>query len=170
MHDVRLPESAMLPNVVGLKGPLSCLNEARYGILWGVLGSMRNCLEIAVEHSKTREQFGRPIGGFQLTQAKLADMLVRYGQSQLLALQIGRLKQRGELTPEHISIGKLANVNAAVEVARTARGILGANGITDQYPIMRHMANLESVLTYEGTTEVHTLVIGQALTGIGAFR
>lgn len=170
MHDVRLPASALLPNVVGLKGPLSCLNEARYGILWGVLGAMRCCLETAVEHSRTREQFGKPIGGFQLTQAKLADMLVRYGQAQLLALQLGRLKQRGELTPEQISIGKLANVNAAVEVARTARGILGANGVTSMYPVMRHMANLESVQTYEGTTEIHTLVIGQALTGISAFR
>lgn len=170
MHDVRLPDSALLPNVVGLKGPLSCLNEARYGIIWGVLGSMRSCLESAIEHSKTREQFGKPIGGFQLTQAKLADMLVRYGQAQLLALQLGRLKQRGELTPERISFGKLANVASAVEVARTARGILGANGVTSMYPVMRHMANLESVLTYEGTTEVHTLVLGQALTGLSAFR
>ncbi|MDQ2682839.1 MAG: acyl-CoA dehydrogenase family protein [Chloroflexota bacterium] len=170
MHDVRLPESAVLPGVVGLKGPLSCLNEARYGILWGVLGSMRSCLEVAIAHSIEREQFGKPIAGFQLTQAKLADMTIRYGQGQLLALQLGRLKQRGELTPEQISIGKLANVGAAVEVARTARGILGANGVTDMYPVMRHMANLESVLTYEGTSEVHALVIGQGLTGISAFR
>jgi glutaryl-CoA dehydrogenase len=170
MHDVRLPADALLPNVVGLKGPLSCLNEARYGIMWGVLGSMRSCLEVAVEHSKNREQFGKPIGGFQLTQAKLADMLVRYSQAQLMALQLGRLKQQKQLTPQQVSIGKLANVEAAVEVARTARGILGANGVTDMYPVMRHIANLESVLTYEGTSEVHTLVIGQALTGLSAFR
>ena len=170
MHDVRLPTDAVLPNVTGLKGPLTCLNEARYGIVWGVLGAMRSCLETSLEHVSAREQFGRPLAGFQLTQAKLADMAVRYGQAQLLALQLGRLKQRGALTPEHVSIGKLANVNAAVEVARTARGMLGGDGITDRFPVMRHMANLESVLTYEGTTEVHTLIIGQALTGISAFR
>jgi glutaryl-CoA dehydrogenase len=170
MRNVRLPEDAMLPNVTGLKGPLTCLNEARFGIIWAVLGSMRSCLEAALGHSIERVQFGKPIGGFQLTQAKLADMLLKYSQAQLLALQLGRLKQRGELTPEQISIGKLANVNAAADVARTARGILGAEGVTSAYPVMRHMANLESLLTYEGTAEIHTLVIGQALTGLSAFR
>ena len=170
MHDVRLPADAVLPGVTGLKGPLTCLNEARYGIIWGVLGAMRSCLETALARSIEREQFGKPIGAFQLTQAKLADMVVRYGQAQLLALQIGRLKQRGELMPAQISMGKLANVNAAVEIARTARSILGGNGITSAYPVMRHMANLESVATYEGTQEIHTLIIGQALTGLSAFR
>ena len=170
MHDVRLPADAVLPNVTGLKGPLTCLNEARYGIVWGVLGAMRSCLETALEHVCEREQFGKPLAAFQLTQAKLAEMTVRYGQAQLLALRLGRLKQRGALTPEQVSIGKLANVEAAVEVARTARGMLGGNGVTSMYPVMRHMANLESVLTYEGTSEVHTLIIGQALTGISAFR
>ena len=170
MHDVRLPADAVLPNVTGLKGPLTCLNEARYGIAWGVLGAMRSCLETALEHVCEREQFGKPLAAFQLTQAKLAEMTVRYAQAQLLALRLGRLKQRGALTPEQVSIGKLANVEAAVEVARTARGMLGGNGVTSMYPVMRHMANLESVLTYEGTSEVHTLIIGQALTGISAFR
>jgi glutaryl-CoA dehydrogenase len=170
MHDVRLPADAVLPNVTGLKGPLTCLNEARYGIAWGVLGAMRSCLETALEHVCEREQFGKPLAAFQLTQAKLADMTVRYGLAQLLALRLGRLKQRGALTPEQVSIGKLANVEAAVEVARTARGMLGGNGVTSMYPVMRHMANLESVLTYEGTSEVHTLIIGQALTGISGFR
>jgi glutaryl-CoA dehydrogenase len=170
MNDVRLPAAAVLPNVTGLKGPLTCLNEARYGIVWGVLGAMRSCLETALDHVCEREQFGKPLAAFQLTQAKLAEMTVRYGQAQLLALRLGRLKQRGTLTPEQVSIGKLANVEAAVEVARTARGMLGGNGVTSMYPVMRHMANLESVLTYEGTSEVHTLIIGQALTGISAFR
>jgi glutaryl-CoA dehydrogenase len=170
MHEVRLPADAVLPNVTGLKGPLTCLNEARYGIAWGVLGAMRSCLETALEHVCEREQFGKPLAAFQLTQAKLADMTVRYGLAQLLALRLGRLKQRGALTPEQVSIGKLANVEAAVEVARTARGMLGGNGVTSMYPVMRHMANLESVLTYEGTSEVHTLIIGQALTGISGFR
>jgi glutaryl-CoA dehydrogenase len=170
MRDVRLPADAVLPNVSGLRGPLTCLNEARYGITWGVLGAMRSCLETALEHVCEREQFGKPLAAFQLTQAKLADMTVRYGLAQLLALRLGRLKQRGALTPEQVSIGKLANVEAAVEVARTARGMLGGNGVTSMYPVMRHMANLESVLTYEGTSEVHTLIIGQALTGISGFR
>ncbi len=181
MRDVRLPADAVLSNVTGLKGPLTCLNEARYGIVWGVLGAMRSCLETALEHVCEREQFGKPLAAFQLTQAKLAEMMVRYGQAQLLALRLGRLKQRnalklgrlkqrGALKPEQVSIGKLANVEAAVEVARTARGMLGGNGVTSMYPVMRHMANLESVLTYEGTSEVHTLIIGQALTGISAFR
>ena len=170
MRDVRLPGDAVLPGVTGLKGPLTCLNEARYGIIWGVLGAMRSCLETALAHSIAREQFGKPIGAFQLTQAKLADMVVLYGQAQLLALRLARLKQQGELSAAQISMGKLANVNAAVEIARTARGILGGNGITSAYPVMRHMANLESVATYEGTQEIHTLIIGQALTGLSAFR
>jgi glutaryl-CoA dehydrogenase len=170
MDNVRLPADALLPNVTGLKGPLTCLNEARYGIVWSVLGSMRTCLQSALAHANAREQFGRPIAGFQLTQAKLADMLLKYANAQLLALQIGRLKHRDELKPEQVSMGKLANVNAAIDVARTARGILGGDGITSAFPVMRHMANLEAILTYEGTAEIHTLVIGQALTGLSAFR
>ena len=170
MDNVRLPADAMLPNVIGLKGPLTCLNEARYGIIWGVIGSMRTCLQCALNHANQREQFGKPLAGFQLTQAKLADMLLKYSHAQLLALRLGRLKQRGELTPEQVSMGKLANVNSAIEVASTARGILGGNGITSMYAVMRHMANLESISTYEGTAEVHTLIIGQGLTGISAFR
>ena len=170
LHGVRLPADAVLPNVVGLKGPLTCLTEARYGIVWGVLGSARACLEEALDHAGSRVQFDRPIAGFQLTQAKLADMLLKYTHAQLLALRLGRLKQAGQLKPEQVSMGKLANVDAALEIARTARTILGGNGITDMFPVMRHMANLESVLTYEGTAEVHTLVIGQALTGEQAFR
>lgn len=170
MHDVRLPADAVLPGVSGLAGPLACLSEARYGIIWGMLGVMRSCIETALDHSTTRVQFGKPIGAFQLTQAKLTEMLLRYSQAQLLAHQIGRLKQRGELTTEQVSMGKLNNVNAAIEVAHTARGILGGNGVTSMYPVMRHMANLESILTYEGTAEVHTLIIGQGLTGLSAFR
>lgn len=170
LHDVRLPADGLLPNVTGLRGPLTCLNEARYGIIWGVLGSARTCLEVALAHVGEREQFGKPLAAFQLTQAKLADMLLKYAHGQMLALRLGRLKQQGQLKHEQVSMGKLANVNAAVEIARTARGMLGANGVTGDYPVMRHMANLESVLTYEGTAEVHTLVIGQALTGVQAFR
>jgi glutaryl-CoA dehydrogenase len=170
MRDVRLPADAVLPDVVGLKGPLACLSEARYGIIWGMLGVMRSCLETALAHSTAREQFGKPIGAYQLTQAKLTDMVLKYSQAQLLAHRIGRLKQRGELTTEQTSMGKLNNVNAAIEVARAARSILGGNGITSMYPVMRHMANLESILTYEGTAEVHTLIIGQGLTGLSAFR
>ncbi|MDP9848308.1 acyl-CoA dehydrogenase family protein [Streptosporangium lutulentum] len=168
--DVRLPASAVLPEVRGLKGPLSCLSEARYGILWGVVGAARACLESALEYSKTRVQFGRPIGGFQLTQEKLAWMYVGLGQSQLTALHLGRLKDAGTLTPRQVSFGKLANVRAAMDIARQARTILGGNGITLEYPVIRHMNNLESVLTYEGTEEIHTLVLGEALTGISAYR
>ncbi|WP_371782282.1 acyl-CoA dehydrogenase family protein [Streptosporangium subroseum] len=168
--DVRLPESAVLPEVRGLKGPLSCLSEARYGILWGVVGAARACLESALEYSKTRVQFGKPIGGFQLTQEKLAWMYVGLGQSQLTALHLGRLKDAGTLTPRQVSFGKLANVRAAMDIARQARTILGGNGITLEYPVIRHMNNLESVLTYEGTEEIHTLVLGEALTGIPAYR
>jgi glutaryl-CoA dehydrogenase len=160
----------MLPEAAGLKGPLSCLTEARYGIVWGVVGAARACLEAAVEYSRTRVQFDRPIGAFQLTQQKLADMLVDVTRSNLLALQLGRLKEAGRLRPEQVSLGKLANVDAALRVARSARTVLGANGITLEYPVLRHANNLESVLTYEGTAEVHALTLGAALTGISAFR
>ncbi|WP_326829178.1 acyl-CoA dehydrogenase family protein [Streptosporangium sp. NBC_01810] len=168
--DVRLPASAVLPGVRGLKDPLSCLSEARFGILWGVVGAARACLESAVDYSTSRVQFGRPIGGFQLTQEKLAWMYVGLGQSQLTALHLGRLKDAGTLTPRQVSFGKLANVRAALDIARQARSILGGNGITLEYPVIRHMNNLESVLTYEGTQEIHTLVLGEALTGIPAYR
>ncbi|MBB2912451.1 glutaryl-CoA dehydrogenase [Streptosporangium becharense] len=168
--DVRLPASAVLPGVRGLKGPLSCLTEARFGILWGVVGAARACLESAVDYAKTRVQFGRPIGAFQLTQEKLAWMYVALGQSQLTALHLGRLKDAGTLTPRQVSFGKLANVRAALDIARQARSVLGGNGITLEYPVIRHMNNLESVLTYEGTQEIHTLVLGEALTGIAAYR
>ena len=167
---VRLPADAMLPGVSGLKGPLSCLSEARYGIVWGVTGAARACLESAVEYSQTREQFGRKIGGFQLTQAKLAWMLADLARAQLLALHLGRLKEAGEITPEQISLGKMANVRAAIDIARQARTVLGANGITLEYPVIRHANNLESVLTYEGTEEIHTLALGQAITGLSAYR
>ncbi|MFI6509448.1 acyl-CoA dehydrogenase family protein [Streptosporangium sp. NPDC050855] len=168
--DVRLPASAVLPGVRGLKGPLSCLSEARFGIVWGVVGAARACLEAAVDYSTSRVQFGRPIGGFQLTQEKLAWMYVGLGQAQLTALHLGRLKDAGTLTPRQVSFGKLANVRAALDIARQSRSILGGNGITLEYPVIRHMNNLESVLTYEGTQEIHTLVLGEALTGIAAYR
>ncbi|WP_067828144.1 acyl-CoA dehydrogenase family protein [Actinomadura kijaniata] len=170
LDDVRLPADAVLPDVTGLKGPLGCLSEARYGILWGAVGAGRSCYEAAVEYARTREQFGRPIGGFQLTQEKLAWMEVALGQAGLVALHVGRLKDGSGVTPQQVSFGKLANVRAALDVARQARTILGANGITLEYPVLRHMNNLESVLTYEGTQEIHTLVLGQAITGIAAYR
>ena len=170
LDNVRLPAEAALPEVRGLKGPLSCLNQARYGITWGALGAARSCLEAAREYSISREQFGRPIGGFQLTQAKLADMSLELNKGLLLALHLGRRMDAGTLRPEQVSYGKLNNVREAIEIARTARTILGANGISFEYPVMRHAANLESVLTYEGTVEMHQLVIGQALTGQSAFR
>jgi glutaryl-CoA dehydrogenase len=169
MDDVRLPAGAMLPGVEGLKGPLSCLNEARFGIIWGVMGAARACFETALDYSKERVQFGKPIGAFQLTQKKLADMALEIEKGTLLAYHLGRMKEDGRLRPEHVSIGKLNNTREAIKVARTSRGILGANGITLEYPIMRHMTNLESVITYEGTEEVHTLVIGGLLTGHRAF-
>ncbi|WP_336215100.1 acyl-CoA dehydrogenase family protein [Nonomuraea sp. LPB2021202275-12-8] len=168
--DVRLPESAALPGVRGLKGPLSCLSEARFGIVWGVVGAARACLEAAVEYAQTRVQFGKPIGAFQLTQEKLAWMYVGVAQAGLTALHLGALKDAGELEPRQISFGKLANVRAALDIARQARSILGGNGITLEYPVIRHMNNLESVLTYEGTQEIHTLVLGEALTGLAAYR
>jgi glutaryl-CoA dehydrogenase len=167
---VRLPGDAVLPDVRGLKGPLSCLNEARYGIVWGALGAARACLHSALSYAGDRVQFGRPIAGFQLTQAKLADMTLELVKGQLLALHLGRLKDEGRLLPEQVSLGKLNNVREALEICRTARTILGANGISLEYPVMRHANNLESVLTYEGTVEMHTLVIGQAMTGHAAFR
>jgi glutaryl-CoA dehydrogenase len=170
LDDVRLPDSARLPEATSLRGPLSCLNEARYGIVWGAAGAARACLEAAIEYSTTRIQFDKPIASFQLIQQRLAEMATKVNQATLLALHLGRLKDAGQLRNEHVSMGKLANVNAALEVARTARQVLGANGITLEYPVIRHMNNLESVVTYEGTADVHALVIGNALTGIQAFR
>lgn len=167
---VRLPADAVLPGVRGLKGPLSCLTEARFGIIWGSMGAARSAFEAARRYATEREQFGRPIAGFQLTQAKLADMSLELAKGQLLALHLGRLKDTGRLRPEQVSYGKLNNVREALEICRTARTVLGANGISLEYPVIRHMNNLESVLTYEGTVEMHTLVLGQALTGESAFR
>jgi len=168
--DVRLPASAVLPGVQGLRGPLSCLSEARYGILWGVTGAARTCFETAAEYSRTREQFGQKIGGFQLTQRKLAWMLADLQRAQLLALHLGKLKEAGKITPEQVSLGKMSNVRTAIDIAREARTILGANGVTLEYPVIRHANNLESVLTYEGTEEIHTLALGQAITGLPAYR
>lgn len=170
LDGVRLPASAMLPEARGVKGPLSCLNEARYGIVWGSLGAARSSLEAARRYSQERIQFGKPIGGFQLTQQKLADMSLEYIKGYLLAVHLGRRKDAGQLRPEQVSIGKLNNVREAIEICRTARTILGGNGISLEYPVIRHMVNLESVLTYEGTVEMHTLVLGQLLTGEAAFR
>jgi glutaryl-CoA dehydrogenase len=170
LEDCRLPGDAVLPEVRGMRGPLSCLNEARYGIVWGSMGAARACFQSAVEYATTRVQFDRPIGGFQLTQQKLADMLVELSKGTLLALHLGRMKDDGRLTPEQVSLGKLNNVREALEIARTARTILGANGVTLEYPVIRHANNLESVLTYEGTSEIHSLILGQAITGIGAFE
>ena len=167
--ECRLPANAVLPGVRGLKGPLSCLTEARYGIVWGAMGAARACFEAAVDYSKTRVQFGRPIGGFQLTQGKFADMLVELEKGLLLALHLGRLKDGGRLRPDQVSLGKLNNVREALAIAREARTILGANGITLEYPVLRHANNLESVLTYEGTAEIHQLVLGKAITGLDAF-
>jgi glutaryl-CoA dehydrogenase len=170
LDGVKLPAEAMLPGVSGLKGPLSCLTEARFGIAWGSVGAGRACFEAAVEYATTREQFGKPIGSFQLTQSKLAWMLVDLQRAQLLALHLGRMKEAGPLSPEQVSLGKMANVRTAIEIARQARTILGANGITLEYPVIRHANNLESVLTYEGTEEIHTLALGHAITGIPAYR
>ncbi|WP_203336681.1 acyl-CoA dehydrogenase family protein [Nocardioides limicola] len=170
LDGVRLPASAMLPEARGLKGPLACLNEARFGIVWGSLGAARSSIETARRYAIERTQFDKPIGGFQLTQQKLADMTLEYVKGYLLAVHLGRRKDAGVLSPTQVSIGKLNNVREALEICRTARSILGANGISLEYPIIRHMNNLESVLTYEGTVEMHTLVLGQALTGEAAFR
>jgi glutaryl-CoA dehydrogenase len=170
LDDVRLPASAQLPEADGLRAPLACLSEARFGIVFGAVGAARACYEAALDYAGSRVQFGKPIAAFQLTQAKLAQMLLMVNQGALLALHLGRMKDAGKLRPEHVSFGKLANVNAALEVCREARQILGANGITLEYPVIRHMNNLESVVTYEGTAEVHALVLGQAVTGHAAYR
>ncbi|MGQ4444671.1 acyl-CoA dehydrogenase family protein, partial [Streptomyces violaceoruber] len=170
LDDVRLPADAVLPEATGLRGPLSCLSHARYGIVWGSMGAARSSFEAAVEYAKSREQFGRAIGGFQLTQAKLADMAVELHKGILLAHHLGRRMDAGRLRPEQVSFGKLNNVREAIDICRTARTILGANGISLEYPVMRHATNLESVLTYEGTVEMHQLVLGKALTGLDAFR
>ncbi|GEL24285.1 putative acyl-CoA dehydrogenase [Pseudonocardia sulfidoxydans NBRC 16205] len=170
LDGVRLPASAMLPQARGLRGPLSCLNEARFGILFGAVGAARDCLATALDYADTRVQFGRPISAFQLTQKKLADMAVSLNTAALLALHLGKLKDRGELRPEQVSVGKLNNVREAIAIARECRTILGGNGISGEYPPLRHAANLESVRTYEGTDEVHTLVIGETLTGRAAYR
>ncbi|MER5295791.1 acyl-CoA dehydrogenase family protein [Streptomyces pharetrae] len=170
LDDVRLPADAVLPGATGLRGPLSCLSHARYGIVWGAMGAARTCFETAVDYAKSREQFGRPLGGFQLTQAKLADMAVELHKGILLAHHLGRRMDAGRLRPEQVSFGKLNNVREAIDICRTARTILGANGISLEYPVMRHATNLESVLTYEGTVEMHQLVLGKALTGLDAFR
>jgi glutaryl-CoA dehydrogenase len=170
LDDVRLPADAVLPEVSSLKGPLSCLNEARYGIVWGAAGAARACYESALAYSTERVQFDKPIASFQIQQAKLAQMVLEVNRATLLALHLGRMKDEGTLVPEHVSLGKLGNVNAALEVARSARQVLGANGVTLEYPVIRHMNNLESVVTYEGTADVHALVIGAAVTGIQAFR
>jgi glutaryl-CoA dehydrogenase len=170
LQDVRVPDANLLPGVSTLRGPLSCLNEARYGIVWGAVGAGRACLESALEYAKERIVFGKPISAYQLTQQKLAEMALEVNRGTLVALHIGRMKDNGTLRQEHVSMGKMGNVRGAIEVARSARTILGGNGITLEYPVIRHMNNLESVLTYEGTHEVHTLVVGQALTGQSAFR
>ncbi|WP_112240711.1 acyl-CoA dehydrogenase family protein [Kribbella monticola] len=170
LEDVRLPASAMLPEARGLSGPLGCLNEARFGIIFGAMGAARDCLESALDYAAERQVFDKPLSAYQLTQAKFADMSVELNKGILLAVHLGRLKEKGSLRPEQVSVGKLNNVREAIAIARECRTILAANGISGEYPIMRHANNLESVLTYEGTSEVHQLVIGQALTGQAAFR
>jgi glutaryl-CoA dehydrogenase len=170
LKDVRVPEENRFPEVSSLRGPLSCLSEARYGIVWGSVGAARACYESALEYAKERIVFGKPIAGYQLTQQKLAEMALEINRGTLVALHLGRMKDDGTLRPEHVSMGKMGNVRGAIEVARSARTVLGGNGITLEYPVIRHMNNLESVLTYEGTHEVHTLVVGQAITGENAFR
>ena len=170
LDDVRLPAEAVLPGVAGMRGPLSCLSEARYGIAWGAVGAARACYEAALGYSKERVQFGAPIASFQLTQKKLVDMMVAVNQGTMLALRLGRLKDGPGVHPSQISMGKMVNVRSALEVAREARNVLGANGVTLEYPVIRHMNNLESVYTYEGTNEIHTLILGQTITGIPAFN
>jgi glutaryl-CoA dehydrogenase len=169
LEDVRLPGAALLPGAQGLRGPLGALNEARFGIIFGTTGAARSCLEAAIDYAGTRTQFGKPIGAFQLTQGKLADMSVAHGTALLLSVHLGRLKEAGRITPAQVSAGKLNNTRVALDIARTARTILGANGISGEYPVMRHANNLESVLTYEGTAEIHQLTIGRELTGLSAF-
>jgi glutaryl-CoA dehydrogenase len=170
LEDVRVPNDFVLPEVASMRGPLSCLNEARFGIAFGAMGAARSCYESALAYAKEREQFGSPIASFQLTQRKLVEMMVAVQRGTLLALHLGRRKDDETLSPEQVSFGKFDNVRNALEVARTARSILGANGITLEYPVFRHMANLETVYTYEGTHEIHTLVMGQAITGLPAFN
>jgi len=170
LEDVRLPEDAVLPGVKGLRGPFACLNEARYGIVWGAMGAARSCYETARDYALERRQFGKSIAAFQLTQQKLVNMMLEIEKGQMVALRIGRMKDEGTLEPRYISFGKLNNVREALKIAREARAMLGGNGITLEYPILRHANNLESVRTYEGTDEVHTLILGQAITGIPAFR
>ncbi|MEU8103694.1 acyl-CoA dehydrogenase family protein [Nonomuraea muscovyensis] len=170
LDGVRLPAEAMLPGARGLSGPLGCLNEARFGIVFGAMGAALDCLETALAYAAEREVFARPLASYQLTQAKLADMALEVGKGLLLAVHLGRLKERGTLTPELVSAGKLNNVREALDVARTCRTLLGASGITLEYPVIRHAVNLESVLTYEGTSEIHALVVGRALTGLPAFH
>lgn len=170
LDEVRLPADALLPEARGLRGPLSCLSHARYGIVWGSMGAARSCFETALAYATEREQFGKPLAAFQLTQAKLADMAVELHKGMLLAHHLGRRMDAGRLRPEQISLGKLNNTREAIEICRTARTVLGANGVSLEYPVMRHSTNLESVLTYEGTVEMHQLVLGKALTGIDAFR
>ncbi|MDR9451311.1 MAG: acyl-CoA dehydrogenase family protein [Acidimicrobiia bacterium] len=170
LDDVRLPADAVLPETVSMSGPLSCLNEARFGILFGAIGAARSCYEAALDYAKERIQFGVPIASFQMTQQKLVEMMVAVNRGMLLALHLGRMKDAGTLTHQQVSFGKMDNVRVAREVAGSARSVLGANGITLDYPVMRHMNNLEAVYTYEGTHEVHTLTLGRAITGIDAFR
>ncbi len=165
----RVPAENVLPGVVGMRGPLSCLSEARFGIAWGATGAHRACYEAALEYAKSRVQFGKPIAGFQLVQQKLAIMATELVKSELLALQLGRLKDAGQVHPVQISVAKRNNVREALKTAREARSVMGANGITLEYPVSRHMNNLESVFTYEGTDDIHTLIIGQAITGLSAF-
>jgi glutaryl-CoA dehydrogenase len=170
LQDVRVPDANVLPGATTLRGPLSCLDEARFGIVFGAVGAARACFECALDYARERIVFGKPISAYQLTQQKLAEMALEINRATLVALHLGRMKDDGVLRPEHVSLGKMGNVRGALEVARTARTILGANGVTLEYPVIRHVNNLESVLTYEGTHEVHTLVVGQALTGENAFR
>jgi glutaryl-CoA dehydrogenase len=169
LSNCRLPTDALLPQANGLSAPLACLNEARYGIVWGSMGAARSCYETALEYAKTRVQFDRPIGAYQLTQAKLVNMLLELNKGTLLALHLGRAKERKRLHPSQVSFGKLNNVREALAIAREARTILGANGVTLEYPVIRHMNNLESVLTYEGTSEMHSLIVGKEITGLAAF-
>jgi glutaryl-CoA dehydrogenase len=170
LQDVRVPQDSLLPGSSTLRGPLSCLNEARYGIVWGAVGAGRACFEAALDYAKERIVFGKPISAYQLTQQKLAEMALEVNRGLLVAHHLGRMKDQGMLRPEHVSMGKMGNVRGALEIARSARSVLGGNGITLEYPVIRHMNNLESVLTYEGTHEVHTLVVGSTLTGTQAFR
>ncbi len=169
-QDVRVPDANRLPEATGLRGPLSCLNEARYGIVWGVMGAARACYDEALSYASERIVFEKPLTSYQLTQQKLAEMVLEISRGSLMALHLGRMKDEGRLRPEHVSLGKMGNARGALDIARSARSILGGNGITLEYPVMRHMCNLETVVTYEGTHEVHTLVVGGAVTGVQAFR